>query len=594
MEEVDRLDAIKNTRLEFPLMFLPDYKKHSIENFLTNNGIKYMFNADKYYTNNKWIECAFLSLQIDQYIYRTDYIFNFKSYPVKKGRFDERSSNHLGVLINNTPNNQDFDIYLKISSAFPLVEKVLINEDNGSISIQFSNYCSLKTLDASKYVVSNIYSHTEIKKDSNFIKIKAETKYSDTQKTHYNNYFVLIGEERYELDEIPDVLYRIVEDRNSTITSYLISHELFNQYSIDESIPKRIDEVKKFFQDKIQIAEEKSTEEIAAEYIGAVLWPKYDHYMKHFEYRYESIDKAEALYGFSLALFFNPVKQIIPILKAHQFVTTNIKELSNDEFGRRAEIAFNAYLKKHIAGNSWLGMAPEIAWSGQYQCEIIWENIQKESFKAFDFSITVAETTFKVDVKATRGEDDNVFYLSIAELEEILQSPTNYFIARLAFIEANKNVKGIRVNDDFYMNFYVLNDETLLIIKDSIDEWKNYYKENAIRFTIDHCKTPNIFKENIENKYILGHDFKFEEADFENYETFVFKKYLKPLSDNGTGYGEIPSFINELLRINSLLQSPKFKLNRKLLEAMFTEKISQTLKERFRPLPVNFEDDLPF
>ena len=126
MEEVDRLDAIKNTRLEFPLMFLPDYKKHYIENFLTNNGIKYMFNADKYYTNNKWIECAFLSLKIDQYIYRTDYIFNFKSYPVKKGRFDERSSNHLGVLINNTPNNQDFDIYLKISFIIFILTIILL------------------------------------------------------------------------------------------------------------------------------------------------------------------------------------------------------------------------------------------------------------------------------------------------------------------------------------------------------------------------------------------------------------------------------------------------------------------------------------
>ena len=175
----------------------------------------------------------------------------------------------------------------------------------------------------------------------------------------------------------------------------------------------------------------------------------------------------------------------------HQFVISNTEETENEEFGRRAELVVNWYLEKYFEGMSWFYYDETNATDyedypyDQFDaCRIDWNNGLSESFMPYDFSLTLANIKYKIEVKATRGDDQTIFYLTIGELEELIKEPNKYFIFRLFLIKENCKDVGIPLNEEFYGKFYRIKPDTLKEVTKSIKKWKEYYKENSIRFTL--------------------------------------------------------------------------------------------------------------
>jgi hypothetical protein len=171
-----------------------------------------------------------------------------------------------------------------------------------------------------------------------------------------------------------------------------------------------------------------------------------------------------------------------------EFVKSKTKGLENSDFGRKGEHALNNYLIKNFQGHNWASGADSEA-KGRFvesDCSIVWCNKTKESYSPYDFIVKGFHQDIKIEVKSTRLNEDAVFYFSIAELQEVLEHTSRYVIAILSFLSKEKSYDGIKINDEFCAQFYVFNKETVSLISEKIDEWRDYYGENTIRFAIVH------------------------------------------------------------------------------------------------------------
>lgn len=91
--------------------------------------------------------------------------------------------------------------------------------------------------------------------------------------------------------------------------------------------------------------------------------------------------------------------------------------LTIDEIGRLGEQSYYEYLIEILDLDF---------------CEVTWMNEKIESNKSFDFLVKIGKATFYVDVKTTRGNQDNKLYLSKSEIRFAKFRKPNYFVARLS------------------------------------------------------------------------------------------------------------------------------------------------------------------
>lgn len=583
MEEQERLTAIENAKWCFPFELLSEFEINKFLKYLNEKNIDHKLLTIQNFlgSSKRSIECNIKTLPKDHYIYKSDYYCG-KERKIIAGKL-YGSTRYVGVLLNGT----DFGIILNIHYSFPLIEKISYNENSDIIEIEFKN-SFLDALNQSKYLYGKIDFSELNKEEKDFIKITYETKYSPV-KSHYLNYYVLINQIRFELEDLEDVFYRIYSDNQLKYSSCLISHKMFNQYSIDNTIPKTKDIIIQYLSEKLDYLNKLDQETVSYDFINEWLNFRYKTHIESLDYNYNKINVEEDFYQLSQSLFINSKKKIRKEKSGHKFVNTNIKNLSNADFGRKAEIALNLYLKKHYSGNNWQSCVSETS-NGNF-CEITWNNEMSETYKPFDFLLAMKDYKYKIDVKATRGDNDNIFYLSIGELEEMISEPESYIIARLAYIEEEQTYQGIPINDDFYLNFYVFNDETIKIIKESIDGWKNFDQVEEISFTTEHLKIPELNYGKIQNKYKIFEKLKLDDEDIKYFEKYVFEKYLKKLCYNAEVYAKINVFKKSFEKFELLKNSNRFIINIPLIESLFRNQVSNQIM-RFYDKPKN--SDLPF
>lgn len=173
-----------------------------------------------------------------------------------------------------------------------------------------------------------------------------------------------------------------------------------------------------------------------------------------------------------------------PVAK-HQFVISKTKDLSNEAFGHLSEKSIFKFLSEKFSNLKWYSPSDNLFVDPSVSA-IKWLNENNESFGPYDIDVTLGSVRLKIEVKATRSKEETVFYLSIAELEEILKDPEHYIISRVSILQEGQLYNGIIVNSEFYANIFFLTEEAIETITNSIDEWKEHYNENSIRFTTEH------------------------------------------------------------------------------------------------------------
>ncbi len=190
---------------------------------------------------------------------------------------------------------------------------------------------------------------------------------------------------------------------------------------------------------------------------------------------------------FSRQLFVKNKRRFSYKPTLHKFVISKTKERDNKSFGNLAEKVFNDYLNEYFSYTKWIiPLVGDLNINKVNESQVVWMNKNEESYEPFDFQINLKNRSIYIDVKATRGEDSNIFYLSIAELKHLLQNPSYYFIARISYFEDGKEYNEIKLNSELYLKMYQCTKETIETIKENIGEWEDYYKENSIRFTREH------------------------------------------------------------------------------------------------------------
>lgn len=180
-----------------------------------------------------------------------------------------------------------------------------------------------------------------------------------------------------------------------------------------------------------------------------------------------------------------------------QFVVSNTKNLENYEFGKLGERSLYNYLIKLIPDSksilSLFGYNKSEYLETSY--EMVWNNKDRESGLPYDieFQFRVSyESYFTsnlfIEVKTTRFNEETVFYFSLPEVEFMMNNYTNYIIGRVSFLDTPGSYNGIRIHDEFYVNFYIPTEEIVTTIRENLVEWKEHYKTDKVRFTIDHFK----------------------------------------------------------------------------------------------------------
>jgi hypothetical protein len=362
--------------------------------------------------------------------------------------------------------------------------------------------------------------------------------------------------------ELSDVLYKIVEN-NRDNSYYLISLEDYNKYCINGNIPHDTNEIADYLEKHFNKLYSETPESIINLFYDKVLYLKYKNYLQLKGVRNELTTKKiikikEQLY-FLEKLCSSDVK-IFQEKPKHQFVFSKTKELSNEQFGRKAEYAFNEFLKNKFEDFSWFGNDVDYIKSPS-KCKIEWTNIKQESFGPFDFCIKLSDFDYFIEVKSTRHCEEDVFYLSLSELKKIIEYPQNFIVARLSFIEDNKEYTGIPINEEFYANFFTVKKETLQIIKDEISNWREYYQENSIRFSIEHfnkAKPRNIVTEIFEAWEYINLDVS---KDLEQFDSFVYKEFFEDFENKHAVYGENKNLQEIISKIYELYESPKFSID---------------------------------
>lgn len=273
-------------------------------------------------------------------------------------------------------------------------------------------------------------------------------------------------------------------------------------------------------------------------------------------------------------------KSITPSNGGHQYVISDTVDQDDVELGRRTELVVYWYLQRFIENDNWFyskdfeGIDSQDnnrtkKWT-QYKdypyntikfSYIEWNNKSEESFKPYDLLIEFEGVKFKIEVKSTRGNEENVFFISVTELEELLKDPKHYFILRLSYITKGRKVFGIQFNEEFYGSFYRIKPDTIKLVKKKLREWKEYYKENRIRFTVNQFEEiPNTFHEESSPVFLIEptvYDSKY----WKYFETFLKDRYFNDLDRIFETYSVFPDVSNLLTDYLELKSDEKFFYN---------------------------------
>lgn len=189
--------------------------------------------------------------------------------------------------------------------------------------------------------------------------------------------------------------------------------------------------------------------------------------------------KFEILRFFCNKLMNGYATEIQKPFQSFHHVISKTRNLNNDELGRLGEKLLYLFLKEKFSRFKHYSLEEF------EECQIIWHNASFESRLPYDFTIKFNNLLINIDAKATRNSEETVFYLSIAELNEIIKNRQQYIIARITYIDEGQQAIGASIHDEFYVNFYIMNTETVEMVKYNIQDWQEHYKENSIRFNIE-------------------------------------------------------------------------------------------------------------
>lgn len=396
----------------------------------------------------------------------------------------------------------------------------------------------------------------------------------------------------------------------------LLETKLFNKYEIDNTLIFSINEIIREITNKIDFLKVITEEILQKKYINDFLNNKYSE--SNFTTELKKVRQAnliilqnfhhqKLLSYFFHQLFHNYQRDFIIISDSHQFVIQDTKKQENEELGRRTEWLVNRFLKNFIEEDKWyfeIDKEELVKKSSNYPnypydtipiCGIIWNNQGLESFKPYDFSINFGNTLYKIEVKSTRGDEENVFYISIKELEELLVHPEQYFILRLSYIKQFEKYYGIQFNDEFYGKFYKIKPETLYLVKKKLAEWKEYYKTDSIRFTVDQFELiPDTYNENL-MPFLYVEPSIMNSRYWDKYEDFIQSNYFNELERILESYSDIIEVSNLKRDLKKLKKQNRFHFVEKLSneEVVIPAEVPDLNVDKGASTSL-FEDDLPF
>ncbi len=546
----ERKKAISNAKFVFRVKnssiigppIIDDGLKNEIITFLDQNKITYSIHYVQDYRmgppkdTNK-IESISFSLLYHEFIKNIFYV----GESVIFGKCITDNKIDYGFNCNLINRDLNCTLILDINKYFPFVEKLVIENDIFTIiKNDNQNYFSFHN----SITRSNTSSIVRVEKIYDYFKL---------------NYGLKINGEDFNYGQLEKYLYKIIKDFDNN--PCLIKLNLFNKICINGAIPTNINVVTLFLNNKIKEIKKYTAESIIQLFYREIIKPKYSIQIENINntnaYKRRKFACNQSILYF-VENYFCKNEQVFKKELNHNFIISNTKQLSNEELGLRGEVAYNLYLNKFINDDKWKKNSSEelTGW-----CNIIWNNKESESFMPYDFSITLNDDEFFVDVKTTRKSEDSIFYITINELEKILANPSKYIIARLTYIEEKITYNGIAINEEFIVNYYRITNETIKIINDSIVQWRDYYKTNSIRFTIEHFNKISIEEFQIESQPIYEKYPTIKSEDLQSFENFIDFRLFKEVDAIKEFYNQFEAlniFFNE---INSLRKSETFNKN---------------------------------
>jgi len=420
-------------------------------------------------------------------------------------------------------------------------------------------------------------------------------------------------EDQKSIDEHIEYIPILNEDK----IPCLLDVGLFCKYSINNKLLYRKEEIIKEISQNFDILKTITEERIQQDYIDEYLNRQYSESDFTKEFKNVELTNSIILKNFHFnkihSYFFHQLihryqKEILLIKGSHQFVIPNTKEQVNEELGRRTEWLVNRFLKDCIEFDKWFytiddgdveKRKPEYLrypFKTIPTCKTSWNNQSVESFKPYDFSIEFRNVDYKIEVKSTRGDEENIFYISVNELEELLKGPDCYLILRLSYIEKFEIYHGIQFNDEFYGRFYKMKPETVRYVKRMLQEWKEFNKTKSIRFTVDQFELiPDTFDKNTEPNFSQEPSV-FNCRYWDKYEEFVQKKYFddfERILESYSVFPEVTKLKDELIELKS---EEKFHSVENLLDDDFVlpnEVEDITIEKVVYSPNINRNDDSP-
>jgi len=383
-----------------------------------------------------------------------------------------------------------------------------------------------------------------------------------------------INKKEYSFSELKDYTYFLINDYDNN--PCLIKVSLFHRLSIpttciydwgqiiqfrafeERFIPASISQIIDYLNYLDKNITDTNDYEVIWKFYDQIIKPKYKYSLERNQqinrnlwWRYQN--NKENL--FFIEKLFCKTDKVQKLNSPHKFVLSNTKELTNEELGKRAEIAFSLYLNNNFTGSHWRENSNS---EFRSYLEVNWNNKENESYLPYDFLINLNTEKYYIDVKATRKTEESVFYVSINELVQILKDPKIYYIARFTLIEENQIYDGIPINDEFVVNFYQATTETINIIKESIEQWREYYKTNSIRFTIEHFKKVSINNYDIEQYPTFSIHSKINNEDIELLNKYIFKTYFQEFKGIQLQYNKVNELKATFKKIEKKLKNLSF------------------------------------
>jgi len=396
----------------------------------------------------------------------------------------------------------------------------------------------------------------------------------------------------------------------------LLDFDLFCKYKIDNNLFYKKEEIVQEINKNIDLITDVTEDILQQEYMNEYINNQYSkcNFLKDLKKTNEINDKLLKNFHFlkTQSYFLHNLihqykKEIIFTTGSHQFVIPDTLEQENEELGRRTELIVHWYLRDFIEYDRWFYIIDEedvdkrITNYSEYPfktipvCKTIWNNQTGESYKPYDFSLKFRNEEYKIEVKSTRGDEENIFFISVKELEELLKDPEHYFILRLSYIKKGKKFFGIQFNDEFYGCFYKIKPENVELVKKELPKWREYYKTNTIRFTVDQFELiPDTYYEDTEPKF-YSEPSVMDSQYWIEFKDFVQKWYFDDLDRILDTYSLFPEVSELKKKLDSLKSEDKYHVVHGLVKGIeISNYVDVELLDKQENVKSEIEDDLPF